>query len=111
MRTFSRSILFFLFVLLFSSAFSMLNAQSNSGSISGTVTDPSGAVIPGASVSIQNPVSAYTQNDNDRQRRPFPFLESAVQSLPPDGHEGRLCGLRRRRGRRLYRSRHLEYPS
>lgn len=31
----------------------------NSGSISGTVTDPSGAAIPGAAVSIQNPVSQY----------------------------------------------------
>src|SRR5246127_721198 len=61
MRTFSRNIPFFLFVFLFSSAFSTLNAQSNSGSINGTVSDPSGAVIPGASVSIQNPVSAYSR--------------------------------------------------
>ena len=88
MRMSSRNILFFLFVFLFSSAFSMLHAQSNSGSINGTVTDPSGAVIPGASVTIQNPVSAYYQNDNNRQRRPFPFLEPAVQSLSPHGHEG-----------------------
>ena len=61
MRRYSRNIPFFLFVFLFSSAFSMLNAQSNSGSIAGVVTDPSGAVIPGATVSIQNPVSAYTE--------------------------------------------------
>src|ERR1700756_2877444 len=61
MRTFSRNIPFFLFVFLMSSGFSMLNAQSNSGSINGTVSDPSGAVIPGASVSIQNPVSAYSR--------------------------------------------------
>src|SRR5246127_2623878 len=61
MRTFSRNIPFFLFVFLFSSTFSTLNAQSNSGSIAGVVTDPSGAVIPGASVSIQNPVSAYSR--------------------------------------------------
>ena len=43
-------------------------AQSigNSGSIAGTVTDPSGAVIPAATVRIQNPVSQYertTQTD------------------------------------------------
>src|ERR1700757_2077263 len=61
MRTFSRNIPFFLFVFLFSSAFSTLNAQSNSGSIAGVVTDPSGAVIPGASVVIQNPVSGYNR--------------------------------------------------
>jgi hypothetical protein len=62
MRPFTRSILFPLFVLAFSAVFSTLHAQSNSGSINGTVTDPSGAVIPGATVSIQNPVSAYTRS-------------------------------------------------
>ena len=61
MRTFSRNILFFLFVFLFPWAFSLLHAQSNSGSLAGIVTDPSGAVIPGASVTIQNPVSAYSR--------------------------------------------------
>ena len=39
----------------------MLHAQSNSGSLAGVVADPSGAVIPGASVTIQNPVSAYSR--------------------------------------------------
>jgi len=61
MRTSTRSILFCLLVLGYSTAFSTLQAQSNSGSINGTVTDPSGAVIPGATVSIQNPVSAYSR--------------------------------------------------
>ncbi len=61
MRMSSRSILFCLFVFLFSSASFTLHAQSNSGSLNGVVTDPSGAVIPGASVTIQNPVSAYTR--------------------------------------------------
>ena len=55
MRPSMRSILFCLLRLCIFTAFSHLHAQSNSGSISGTVTDPSGAVIPGASVSIQNP--------------------------------------------------------
>jgi Carboxypeptidase regulatory-like domain/TonB-dependent Receptor Plug Domain len=37
------------------------SAQSvgNSGSINGTVTDPSGAVVPGVQVEIHNPVSGY----------------------------------------------------
>ena len=61
MRPSVRSILFCLFALGYSTAFSTLQAQSNSGSINGTVSDPSGAVIPGASVSIQNPVSAYSR--------------------------------------------------
>ncbi len=36
-------------------------AQSNSGTIIGTVTDPSGALVSGASVSISNPVSEYAR--------------------------------------------------
>lgn len=36
--------------------------QANSGSISGTVTDPSGAVVPGATVEINNHVSGYVRN-------------------------------------------------
>jgi carboxypeptidase family protein/TonB-dependent receptor-like protein len=34
-------------------------AQSNSGSVSGTVVDPSGGVVAGAPVQIHNPVSGY----------------------------------------------------
>jgi len=36
--------------------------QSSSGTITGTVTDATGAVIPGASVEISNPVSGYTRD-------------------------------------------------
>src|SRR5579872_7163522 len=32
-------------------------AQSNSGIIQGTVTDPSKAVVPGAKVRVENPIS------------------------------------------------------
>jgi len=35
--------------------------SSNSGTIAGTVTDPSGAVIPGATVKVENPVSKFTR--------------------------------------------------
>ncbi|MGB8537147.1 MAG: TonB-dependent receptor [Acidobacteriaceae bacterium] len=67
MRTPTRSIFSFLFVFAFSAMFSTLQAQSNSGSMSGTVTDPSAAVVPGATVTIENPVSGYlrtTQTDS-----------------------------------------------
>ena len=61
MRTPTRRILSFALLFLFS-AIPLLHAQSNAGSISGVVTDPTGAVIPGATVSIENPVSQYTRS-------------------------------------------------
>src|SRR5271163_543723 len=36
-------------------------AQNNAGSIIGAVIDPAGAVVPGATVTITNPVSGYTR--------------------------------------------------
>lgn len=62
MRTSTRSIRLCLFIFVISAAITTLNAQSNSGSVNGVVTDPSGAVIPGAAVTIQNPVSGLFRN-------------------------------------------------
>ncbi len=59
MRMPTRSILSFLFVFVFSAMVSKIQAQSNSGSINGAVADPSGAVVSGATVTIENPVSGY----------------------------------------------------
>ena len=73
MRTPARSIFSFLFVFLFSALFSALHAQSNSGVVSGVVTDPSGAVVPGATVSIQNPVSQYTRTATTDKAGHFQF--------------------------------------
>ena len=50
------------FLLSILASVSTLFAQSNSGIVSGTVTDPIGAVIPGAVVSIVNPVSGYSRS-------------------------------------------------
>ncbi|MGA8939175.1 MAG: TonB-dependent receptor [Acidobacteriaceae bacterium] len=36
--------------------------QSTSGSVSGAVTDPNGALVPGATVEISNPVSGYSHS-------------------------------------------------
>src|ERR1700691_1404425 len=51
--------LFFPFLLLSSAIY--LQAQTAAGTITGTVTDASGAVIPGATVTIENPVSGLSR--------------------------------------------------
>lgn len=52
----------FSLVFLFAVALSCAHAfQSNSGTVTGTVTDPSGAVVPGATVELSNHVSGYTR--------------------------------------------------
>jgi Carboxypeptidase regulatory-like domain/TonB-dependent Receptor Plug Domain len=48
-------------------------AQSLSGSIQGTVADPSKAVIPGAMVRIQNPVSGYSRETTTNADGIFQF--------------------------------------
>jgi Carboxypeptidase regulatory-like domain/TonB-dependent Receptor Plug Domain len=73
MRMSTRSILSFLFVFVFSAMFWTLKAQSNSGSISGTVTDPSGAVVPGANVTVENPVSGYVRTGKTDSTGRFQF--------------------------------------
>ena len=73
MRTPTRSILSFVLVFVFSAMFSTMQAQSNSGSISGTVTDPSGAVVPGATVTVENPVSGYLRTAKTDSTGRFQF--------------------------------------
>ena len=90
MRTLARSLFRMPFVFLFSAAFSLLYAQSNSGLVTGVVTDPSGAVIPGATVSIQNPVSQYSRTATTGKDGHFQFSEPALQSLPLHCHHGRV---------------------
>ncbi|HEY3926850.1 MAG TPA: TonB-dependent receptor [Candidatus Koribacter sp.] len=56
---FGRPALLLLLILFVFGLASLTFAQSSSGSVTGTVLDPSGAVIPGAVVSIHNPVSQF----------------------------------------------------
>jgi len=58
--------------VLFAFIATLAHAQSNSGTVSGTITDPSGAVIPGATVELSNHVSGYKRSaktDNSGQFR------------------------------------------
>ena len=73
MRLPTRSILSFALVFLFSAIFWTVQAQSNSGSISGTVTDPSGAVVPGATITVENPVSGYLRTSKTDSTGRFQF--------------------------------------
>ncbi len=50
-----------------------VNAQSGGSSISGTVLDPSGAVVPKASVEIHNLVSGYDRTTNTDSKGNFSF--------------------------------------
>jgi hypothetical protein len=76
MRASLRGIVF-VFLLICSAVFlpAMLFAQSagNSGTISGIVTDPSGAVVPGATVSIHNSVSQYERTVTTDKAGHFQF--------------------------------------
>jgi hypothetical protein len=89
MRTPTRSILYWLFVYLFSALAFTAQAQSNSGSISGVVTDPSGAVVPGATITVENPVSGYlrtakTDATGHFQFSNLPFNPYHVQAFAPN---------------------------
>ncbi len=82
MRTPTRSILSFVLVFVFSAMFWTVQAQSNSGSISGAVTDPSGAVVPGATVTVENPVSGYLRTAKTDSTGRFQFSNLAIQPVP-----------------------------
>ena len=47
--------------------------SAGSGTVRGSVIDPSGAVIPGATVEIQNPVSRYDRNTRTDAQGNFEF--------------------------------------
>ena len=61
MRTLVRFAIFFPVAFLFQLAAFTYAQSGNAGTISGTITDPSGAVIPGATITILDPVSQYSR--------------------------------------------------
>ena len=60
----SKQLIVTILVISFALASVVVNAQSggSSGSVSGTVLDPDGAVVPNATVQIHNPVSHYDRS-------------------------------------------------
>ena len=59
---------------MFSFAPGIARAQGLSGTLQGTVVDPSGASVPGAAVQIQNPVSGYMRESKTDSNGNFSFV-------------------------------------
>ena len=79
---FAAFLVIFLFGLV-SSAYAQSGGSSTS--VTGTVVDPSGAVVANATVEIHNPVSGFQRTTTDRQRRKIQHPQRSVQSLSPHG--------------------------
>jgi hypothetical protein len=75
-----RAVSVFVFILCVFASVSTLFAQSNSGIVSGTVTDPIGAVLSGAVVSILNPVSGYSRSTTTDSEGHFQFTNLPLNS-------------------------------
>ncbi len=67
-------------VLLTAVAAVSINAQSGTTRISGTITDASGAIVPGASVTVRNPSKGFNRTiiTSDDGRYSFPTLPPAT---------------------------------
>jgi len=58
----ARAFLLYYVLIVFASLTLVAQSGGNSTSVTGTVADPSGAVVPGATVEIHNPVSQFTRS-------------------------------------------------
>lgn len=75
-----RSVRKFLLILSFFTAIPVLFSQSSSGIVSGVVTDPTGAVVSGANVSVENPVSGYSRSVTSDSAGYFLFTNLPLNS-------------------------------
>ncbi|HEU5404107.1 MAG TPA: carboxypeptidase-like regulatory domain-containing protein, partial [Terriglobales bacterium] len=65
---------------IFLSSPAVAQAGAASGTITGTVTDPTGAVVPGANVTIENPVSQYERTTKTDSSGGFQFTNVPFNS-------------------------------
>src|ERR1700709_2278530 len=81
MHTSIRRGVFSAILVVLSLTASVLFAQSagNSGTINGSITDSSGAIVAGATISIKNPVSGYS-----RETKSDAAGNSQFTNLPPN---------------------------
>ena len=77
-------------------AVTLAGAQSvgNSGSVTGTVTDSTGAVVAGAKVQIHNPVSGFDRSTTTDNAGDIRVHKYSLQPLPPERDGCRVHGLR-----------------
>jgi len=66
-------------LLVCSGALSFAQVSAGAGTIQGTVSDPTGALVPGATVNIANPVSGYKRTEMTDQNGAFVF-----RNVPPN---------------------------
>jgi len=60
----------------FSLAFSMLaSAQTSTTSLRGGITDPKGALVPGATVTLNNPATGFSRTTKSGSDGSYQFLE------------------------------------
>src|SRR5438067_13151579 len=74
LASYKKSLCHTFLVLCFLALLSLnLNAQSggNSTAVTGTVVDPSGAVVPNATIEIHNPVSQYQRSTTSDDKGTF----------------------------------------
>jgi hypothetical protein len=74
-----RALRFFVFSCVLSAAPALL-AQSNSGVLTGTITDPGGAAIPEGTVTVQNPVSGLVRTAKTDSAGHFQFTNLPFNS-------------------------------
>jgi hypothetical protein len=74
-----RALRFFVFSCVLSAAPALL-AQSNSGVLTGTITDPGGAAIPEATVTVQNPISGLVRTAKTDSAGHFQFTNLPFNS-------------------------------
>jgi hypothetical protein len=72
MNTSLRRVIFAAIAIVFSFGISGLWAQS-AGTVYGTVTDATGAIVPNATVAIENPVSGYTRTTTSDSQGRYQF--------------------------------------
>jgi hypothetical protein len=75
MHTSLRRVIFAVFAIFYSFSISGIWAQSagNGGTVYGTVTDATGAIVPDATVAIENPVSGYTRTTTSDSQGHYQF--------------------------------------